>query len=135
MLASRRTPIRTSWSGLGVEAPDPARREERAYREYVGDEQRRRAGCIGSQTGQVILIGVLSLVLMSAAATAAMPCEQLDALSTPQVGIRATSTPAGPFVAPGAATAAPASSAAAGGRGGAGTPQAPPLPAHCRVRL
>jgi feruloyl esterase len=76
------------------------------------------------------MLASLSLVLMSAAATAAMPCEQLDALSTPQVTVRATPTPAGPFVAPGAAPAAPAA-----GPGSAGTAQAPPLPAHCRVRL
>src|SRR5688572_32605164 len=69
----------------------------------------------------------LTLVLMSAAAaTAAMPCERLDALATPHVSIRAASTPEGPFVAPGAAPVA---------GGGAAAPQAPPLPAHCRVRM
>ena len=31
-----------------------ARREERAYREYVSDEQRSQAGCIGVQSGTVI---------------------------------------------------------------------------------
>jgi len=31
-----------------------ARREERAYREYVSDEQRSQAGCIGVQSGAVI---------------------------------------------------------------------------------
>ena len=41
------------------------------------------------------MLASLSLVLMSAAATAAMPCETLDAMSTPQVSIRATSTPGG----------------------------------------
>ena len=38
----------------------PARREERAYREYVSDEQRSPAGCIGGQTGQVIPTVALS---------------------------------------------------------------------------
>jgi len=31
-----------------------ARREERAYREYVSDEQRRQPGCIGGQICVVI---------------------------------------------------------------------------------
>jgi hypothetical protein len=31
-----------------------ARREERAYREYVSDEQRSQAGCIGGQNGTLI---------------------------------------------------------------------------------
>ena len=31
-----------------------ARREERAYREYLSDEQRSQAGCIGVQSGTVI---------------------------------------------------------------------------------
>ena len=31
-----------------------ARREERAYREYVSDEQRSQAGCIGGQSGTLI---------------------------------------------------------------------------------
>jgi hypothetical protein len=31
-----------------------ARREERAYREYVSDEQRSQPGCIGGQNGAVI---------------------------------------------------------------------------------
>jgi imidazolonepropionase-like amidohydrolase len=37
-----------------------ARREERAYREYVSDEQRSQAGCIGGQSGAVICRRVLS---------------------------------------------------------------------------
>src|SRR5262245_37429259 len=73
------------------------------------------------------MLATLTLVLAAAAAT---PCEMLDALSTPHVSIKASSAPAGPFVAPGAA-ATPAA-----GRGGAGAAaQAPALPAHCRVRL
>ena len=32
-----------------------ARRDERAWRDYASDEQRRQAGCIGSQNGAVIL--------------------------------------------------------------------------------
>jgi hypothetical protein len=36
-----------------------ARREERAYREYVSDEQRSQAGCIGVQSGTVICGRVL----------------------------------------------------------------------------
>jgi hypothetical protein len=36
-----------------------ARREERAYREYVSDEQRSPAGCIGGQTGQIVSVGTL----------------------------------------------------------------------------
>ena len=39
----------------------PARREERAYRVYVSDEQRSPAGCIGGQTGTLIHFQVLSL--------------------------------------------------------------------------
>ena len=35
---------------VGVEAPDPARREEGEYPVYLTDEQRRGAGCIGSQS-------------------------------------------------------------------------------------
>jgi hypothetical protein len=37
-----------------------ARREERAYREYVSDEQRSQAGCIGGQSGTVSRGRVLS---------------------------------------------------------------------------
>ena len=37
-----------------------ARREERAYREYVSDEQRSQAGCIGGQSGTLIRGRVLS---------------------------------------------------------------------------
>jgi hypothetical protein len=37
-----------------------ARREERAYREYVSDEQRSQAGCIGGQSGTRIRGRVLS---------------------------------------------------------------------------
>ena len=51
-------------------------------------------------------------------------------MSTPQAAIKASSAPAGPFVAPGATPAAPAA-----GRGGAAPAAAPALPAHCRVRL
>ena len=54
----------------------------------------------------------------------------LDAMSTPQAAIKASSAPAGPFVAPGATSAAPTA-----GRGGAAPAAAPALPAHCRVRL
>ena len=36
------------------EAPDPARREEGEYRVYSTDEQRRGAGCLGSQNASVI---------------------------------------------------------------------------------
>jgi hypothetical protein len=39
-----------------------ARREERAYREYVSDEQRSQAGCIGVQSGAVIRGRVLSFI-------------------------------------------------------------------------
>ncbi len=34
---------------LGAEAPDPAWREEGEYPLYSTDEQRRGAGCLGSQ--------------------------------------------------------------------------------------
>lgn len=37
----------------------PARREERAYREYVSDEQRSRRGCIGGQMVDLSLSGCL----------------------------------------------------------------------------
>ena len=37
-----------------------ARREERAYREYVSDEQRSQAGCIDGQSGTLIRGRVLS---------------------------------------------------------------------------
>ena len=37
----------------------PARREERAYRAYVSDEQRSPAGCIGGQTDTLIHFPVL----------------------------------------------------------------------------
>ena len=37
-----------------------ARREERAYRAYVSDEQRSQAGCIGVQSGTFIRGRVLS---------------------------------------------------------------------------
>ena len=82
------------------------------------------------------MLASLSLVLLGAAASVT-PCETLDAMSTPQVQIRATSTPAGPFVAPGTPAAAPAPAGAPGaaGRGGPGGAQAAGLPAHCRVRL
>jgi feruloyl esterase len=77
------------------------------------------------------MLASLSLVVLVAAAT---PCEMLDALSTPQVSIKAASAPAGPFVAPGATPPpAPAPAVGQGGRGGAAQPL--PLPAHCRVRL
>ena len=39
-----------------------ARREERAYREYVSDEQRSQAGCLGGQSGTLIRGRVLSSV-------------------------------------------------------------------------
>ena len=39
-----------------------ARREERAYRAYVSDEQHSQAGCIGVQSGTFIRGRVLSLV-------------------------------------------------------------------------
>ena len=72
------------------------------------------------------MLASLTLVLAAAAAT---PCEMLDALSTPQVSIKASSAPSGPFVAPGATPPA-------AGRGGPGAAAQPPaLPAHCRVRL
>ena len=84
------------------------------------------------------MLASLSLVLLGAAA-AVTPCESLDAMSTPQVQIRATSAPAGPFVAPGtpAPPPTPAGARGAAGRGGPGGAQAagPVLPAHCRVRL
>ena len=54
-----RTLIKYSYHLLGVEAPVPPRREERAYREYVSNEQRRGAGCIGGQNGNFILVSVL----------------------------------------------------------------------------
>jgi hypothetical protein len=38
-----------------------ARREERAYRAYVSDEQRRQPGCLGGQDGALISDQVLSL--------------------------------------------------------------------------
>ena len=77
------------------------------------------------------MLASLSLVVLAAAAT---PCEMLDALSTPQVSVKAASAPAGPFVAPGAAPPpAPAAGRGRGGPGGAAQP--PALPAHCRVRL
>ena len=38
----------------------PARREERAYRAYVSDEQQSPAGCIGGQDGTFIHERVLS---------------------------------------------------------------------------
>jgi hypothetical protein len=44
---------------LDVEA-GLARREERAYRVYVSDEQRGEGGCIGGQTDTFILVRVLS---------------------------------------------------------------------------
>ena len=37
-----------------------ARREERAYREYVSDEQRSQAGCIGVQSATFIRGRVLT---------------------------------------------------------------------------
>ena len=37
-----------------------ARREERAYREYVSDEQRSQAGCLGVQSGTLICGRVLT---------------------------------------------------------------------------
>ena len=43
-------------SGAGAR---PARREERAYRAYVSDEQRRPAGCIGGHGGNPIPARVL----------------------------------------------------------------------------
>ena len=43
-------PERNNSASLGVEAPAPARREEGEYPAYSTDEQRRGAGCIGSQT-------------------------------------------------------------------------------------
>ena len=49
------------------------------------------------------MLATLSLVVMAAAA--ATPCEMLDAMSTPQIAIKASSAPAGPFVAPGATPA------------------------------
>src|SRR5687768_3723830 len=77
------------------------------------------------------MLASLSLVVLAAAAT---PCEILDALSTPQVSIKAASAPAGPFVAPGA-TPPPAPAAGTGRGGPGGAAQPPALPAHCRVRL
>ena len=45
---------------VGVEAPDPARREEGEYPVYSTDEQRRGAGCLGSQNASVISLQALS---------------------------------------------------------------------------
>jgi len=42
-----------------------ARREERAYRAYVSDEQRSQAGCIGVQNGALIPGRVLTLSLQT----------------------------------------------------------------------
>ena len=41
---------------FGRRGARPARREERAYRAYVSDEQRRPAGCLGAQSGDLILV-------------------------------------------------------------------------------
>jgi SsrA-binding protein len=41
----------------------PARREERAYREYVSDEQRSPAGCIGGHSGSLISARVLNVTM------------------------------------------------------------------------
>ena len=52
-----RGPSRNKGAILGVEAPvwgPLARREERAYRAYVSDEQRRPAGCIGGHDDQFL---------------------------------------------------------------------------------
>jgi len=46
---------------LGRRGARPARREERAYREYASDEQRSPAGCIGVQGDRVIPVRALSL--------------------------------------------------------------------------
>jgi feruloyl esterase len=57
-------------------------------------------------------------------------------MSTAQVTITAQSTPAGPFVPPGATPAAPAARTGGAGRaGGAPGGAAAALPAHCRVKL
>ena len=55
-----RDPIRNRLATLGVvlmSRPASARREERADRESVSDEQRRRAGCIGGQMADLFLTG------------------------------------------------------------------------------
>jgi hypothetical protein len=61
----------------GVEAPAWARREKRACRAYVSDEQRRQAGCIGGQTGTLIHGRVLSESSWSFA-----PLREIDASAT-----------------------------------------------------
>src|SRR5687768_3761066 len=48
---------------FGRRGASPARREERAYRAYVSDEQRSPAGCIGGQTGNLVLSGPLKGML------------------------------------------------------------------------
>ena len=55
-----RTLIKIKLPPSGCRGACPARREERAYREYVSNEQRRGAGCIGGQNGNFILVSVLS---------------------------------------------------------------------------
>ena len=47
-------------ANYGRRGARPARREERAYREYVSEEQQSPAGCIGGQNGTVIHERVLS---------------------------------------------------------------------------
>ena len=76
------------------------------------------------------MLASLSLVLLGAAA-AVTPCESLDAMSTPQVQIRATSAPAGPFVAPGTAAPAPAPAGAQGRRDAADPAARKPLDRRC----
>lgn len=49
-------PSRNKLSTSGRRDARPARREERAYRAYVRDEQRRRAGCIGGQMSNLFLL-------------------------------------------------------------------------------
>ncbi len=50
-------PGRNKLTTSGRRGAHTARREERAYREYVSDEQRSRAGWIGGQMGNLFLLG------------------------------------------------------------------------------
>ena len=56
-----RTLVGIRLPAFGRRGARPARREERAYREYVSDKQRCPAGCIGGQGGNPIPIRVLSV--------------------------------------------------------------------------
>ena len=71
-------PCENNCANPGRRGARPARREERAYRAYVSDEQRSPAGCIGGQDGAVISVRALRAVTASSPTTSSSGADRLN---------------------------------------------------------